>query len=205
MIIESYLVNNTTSVLDLRIIILNATIPPGWSAAYCPPLACLPIDIDTSFVFSLNPSDTDTITVDFFPDTSSAVGYVTMKVENYNNPTEFYVKDFAASTGPTNLRSRPGYVASDFFLGSNYPNPFNPITTIPFVVGGIGYQPTKLTVYNLLGQQVRVLLNSSLKPGSYEVTWDGKDQFGKTMPSGLYFYELQSGQVKLMGKMVLLK
>jgi hypothetical protein len=97
-----------------------------------------------------------------------------------------------------------------FSLGQNYPNPFNPATTIPFQVYGsrfIVHSPihTSLKIYNVLGQLVRTLLDEEKQPGNYQIIWDGKDQKGNEVSSGIYFYQLKSGDYKETRKMSLLK
>jgi len=87
---------------------------------------------------------------------------------------------------------------SSFRLFENYPNPFNPSTTIRFDLAQTGF--VSLTVYNLLGQEVAELVNGEMKPGSYHVTWNSSSH-----SSGLYFYRLQSGGQSLTRKMLLVK
>ena len=97
-----------------------------------------------------------------------------------------------------------------FDLAQNYPNPFNISTSIPFslkVHGSMFDNPvhTTLTIYNILGQTVRILVDD-LKPiGSYHVTWDGKDDKGYEVSSGVYFYQLKVGDNKETKKMTFLK
>jgi len=57
-------------------------------------------------------------------------------------------------------------------------------------------------IYNLLGQRVRTLVDGAIDAGSHTVVWDGRDEFGKTLPSGLYLYRLQAGQGKGQGDFV---
>jgi hypothetical protein len=95
-------------------------------------------------------------------------------------------------------------------LDQNYPNPFNPLTSIGFDVYSLrfmGGRPvhTNLRVYNLRGQLVRTLLDEEKQPGAHVVTWDGKDQQGEQVSSGIYFYRLQAGDESEVKKMVLLK
>ena len=80
-----------------------------------------------------------------------------------------------------------------FYLGQNYPNPFNSVTTIPYRLTTVHGQPTavSLRVYNLLGQKVRTLVDGLQKPGWYTLTWDGKDEHGMDLPSGIYFCRLK--------------
>lgn len=98
----------------------------------------------------------------------------------------------------------------DFSLGQNYPNPFNPNTTIPFTVYGkrkteSGPIHTTIAIYNILGQRVRTLLDETKKPGHYEVVWDGKDDKGSRVSSGIYFYQIKTQYVRESRRMILLK
>ncbi|OGC84186.1 MAG: hypothetical protein A2W07_05650 [candidate division Zixibacteria bacterium RBG_16_43_9] len=121
------------------------------------------------------------------------------------------VKDGVIRITPTSVHENENLnLPKDFNLGQNYPNPFNPTTTIPFRVNGsqfIVHSPdhTTLIIYNILGQRVNTLLNESLKPGTYEATWDGKNDAGEKVPSGVYFYRFTSGNISETKKMVLMR
>ena len=92
-----------------------------------------------------------------------------------------------------------------FSLKQNAPNPFNPSTTISFTVPE-GYQgKTNLKVFDLRGKIVRVLADDIREPGGYNVFWEGTDQAGRTVSSGVYFYRLQADNYTSTRKMVLLK
>ena len=88
-------------------------------------------------------------------------------------------------------------------LGGNYPNPFNPETCIPFQVSVEA--STQLTVFNLLGERVVELVNEILSPGQYSVDWQGVDQEGHPVPSGVYICRLKVGERVLSRKMVLMR
>ncbi len=88
-----------------------------------------------------------------------------------------------------------------FSLLQNYPNPFNPETAINFVVNKAG--PVQLTVYNILGQEVRKLVNGTLRPGAYAARWDAKDSMGALMNSGIYFFQLRAERFSEARKIVL--
>ncbi len=93
-----------------------------------------------------------------------------------------------------------------FSLAQNYPNPFNPSTTIKFSVPeGENAVKARLTVFNLRGQEVAVLINRSLEPGDYAVQWDGTDRAGRRVSSGVYFYRLNTPRFNATRKMVILK
>ncbi len=94
-------------------------------------------------------------------------------------------------------------IISEFRLEPNYPNPFNPTTTIAYSVPENSL--VRITIYNTLGQQVRMLVREQKAPGSYRVTWDGKDNSGKSVASGNYIYRLQAGKYSETREMTLLK
>jgi hypothetical protein len=91
----------------------------------------------------------------------------------------------------------------EYALLLNYPNPFNPTTTIQFKIKEPGL--VKLEVFNVIGQGIRTLVSGQYKPGSYSVVWDGKDSNGVAMPSGNYFYRLKVNDFDKVIKMQMLK
>jgi hypothetical protein len=101
-------------------------------------------------------------------------------------------------------------------LFANYPNPFNPETTIAFTVGSIyissessrhtaSHTGVRIEIYNIRGQLVRELLNAELTSGVYNVVWDGTDDDGRDVGSGVYFYRMTSGDFSATNKMLLIK
>ncbi len=91
-------------------------------------------------------------------------------------------------------------------LHQNYPNPFNPDTRIRFTVNGHHSSlHTTLSIYNIRGQLVRTLLDEDKTGGDYAVLWDGRDEKGREVSSGIYFYRLSAGSSSQVKKMVLLK
>jgi serine protease len=94
-------------------------------------------------------------------------------------------------------------IAYTFKLFQNYPNPFNPATTIEFSIPH--NDQVKMNIYNLAGQQVRSLLNEKKSAGRYKITWDGKNNEGVQVASGVYIYQLKTGENIASGKMILLK
>ncbi len=94
-------------------------------------------------------------------------------------------------------------IPKTYALEQNYPNPFNPTTTIDFSVPKTG--TVNVAVYNSIGQLVKVLANDNYVPGTYRVTWDGMNQSGTQVASGVYFYKLTSKNYVRTMKMMLLK
>ena len=92
-------------------------------------------------------------------------------------------------------------VPTTFALGANYPNPFNPATTIPVSVAA-GADEVDLTIYNVLGQPVRRVWNGSLAAGEHRLAWDGRDAAGQPVAAGVYWYRLQVDDQTSTRKMV---
>ncbi|MDZ7399436.1 MAG: Ig-like domain-containing protein [candidate division KSB1 bacterium] len=91
-----------------------------------------------------------------------------------------------------------------FTLLQNYPNPFNSETTIEYQISGEA-QPVRLEIFDLLGQRVRLLVDSKQLVGSYRVIWDGKDDRGKDVASGIYLYKIIAGSFNETKRMLLLR
>jgi peptidase C25-like protein/VCBS repeat protein/flagellar hook capping protein FlgD/fibronectin type III domain protein len=90
-------------------------------------------------------------------------------------------------------------------LGQNRPNPFNPVTVIPFAVPGAEPLEVRLRVYDVSGRLVATLLSRRLDPGYHEVRWNGRGDRGEALASGVYFYRAEIGRERLTRKMALLK
>lgn len=91
----------------------------------------------------------------------------------------------------------------DFSLSQNYPNPFNPATTIEYSVATTSR--VRLTVYNIRGQTITTLVDDIKGPGRHEQTWNGSNDRGSQVASGVYFYRLETDHYTDTKKMVLLK
>jgi hypothetical protein len=88
-------------------------------------------------------------------------------------------------------------------LQGNYPNPFNPVTTIAFSLPKAG--KAKLEVFNVKGQKVKTLADENMTAGHHTVTWTGVNDENKAVSSGVYFYRLTSSESTLTHKMILMK
>ncbi|MFQ6009388.1 MAG: T9SS type A sorting domain-containing protein, partial [Candidatus Zixiibacteriota bacterium] len=116
-----------------------------------------------------------------------------------NNPV--FVEKLSSVTSVEEETS--SLLLKDFYLGQNYPNPFNPQTTIEYHLPKTGH--VILRIYNLLGQEVKTLVDGNQPAGRYSVTWDSRDQGGKEVASGVYFYRLTSGSFSQTKKLLLFK
>jgi serine protease AprX len=95
------------------------------------------------------------------------------------------------------------FIPEEYVLEQNYPNPFNPETTIKFFP--LQNEFAELNVYDILGRQVKTLFKGIAQAGGETVEWDGTNNAGLSVPSGVYFYSLQIGGKQLTKKMMLLK
>ena len=110
------------------------------------------------------------------------------------------------------LLKADGLLPETWNLSQNYPNPFNPTTTIQYALPqgdrrletGDGIYTT-LKIYNILGQEVETLVDEVKEAGYYSVTWDGKDDSGRDVSSGVYFYRLMAGNFTATKRMVLMR
>ncbi|HXV13878.1 MAG TPA: choice-of-anchor B family protein, partial [Candidatus Krumholzibacteria bacterium] len=106
----------------------------------------------------------------------------------------FTVTPVVASDGPAE---------ADFLLEQNFPNPFNPSTRIPFELTRGGR--VALSIYDVAGRRVRAVLDRVMPAGLHETEWDGRDDGGRAVSSGVYFYRMQAGSRTETRRMVLLK
>ena len=90
-----------------------------------------------------------------------------------------------------------------FSLKQNYPNPFNPETQISYQLPTGGY--ISLTIHDLLGREIKTLVSEDQPSGNYTVSWNGRDESGNIVPSGIYLYSLKAGNFVESKKMILMK
>jgi hypothetical protein len=102
-------------------------------------------------------------------------------------------------TGETGNSVQPG----EFRLFQNYPNPFNPSTNLGFRIWDFGF--VKLEIFDITGRKMATLVSKELPPGEYEVRWDGRDDAGRKVSSGVYIYRLKAGSFVQSRKMLLIR
>lgn len=114
-----------------------------------------------------------------------------------------YLDFMSRLKGLNELTSSSNNKPHKLVMESNYPNPFNPSTTISFNVPKDA--KVKLSIYNIKGQKVKTLLNESMTSGKHTVMWDGKNSFGKQVSSGVYFARVEQSGKSAIRKMLLMK
>jgi hypothetical protein len=138
------------------------------------------------------------------------VGYNFMEVTDFNmeywrgnTMIGSYEKQFNL-IDPLSLSKDDEHIIEDFALFPNYPNPFNPVTVIPYQVSERSC--ISISVFNTLGERVKMLVDGeSQTPGKYQVTWDGTNDQGQPVSSGIYFYRMEAGQFKITRKMIYIR
>ncbi len=129
-------------------------------------------------------------------DISDSAAHVIWEDTRDGNPEIYYKKNiFSFPVGITPVNSE---MPSEFSLSQNYPNPFNPETAITFALPREEF--VKLTVYDLAGKEVKILVNQILQPGSHSFNFDAGE-----LASGMYFYNLTAGEFSETKKMILIK
>ena len=93
----------------------------------------------------------------------------------------------------------------EYSLSQNYPNPFNAMTKIDYQIAGESFQMVKLSIYNLLGQRVKMVVNQAQAGGNYTVLWDGTNEQNNRVSSGIYIYQLAVSGFKLEKKLIVLR
>lgn len=103
----------------------------------------------------------------------------------------------------TDIEQAPEIMPEQFALQQNYPNPFNPETKIRYFLPEAA--EVRVTIFNTLGQRIRILVDARQDVGTYDVTWDGRDDVGAQQPSGVYYYRIRADDFVRSRAMLLLK
>jgi hypothetical protein len=96
-----------------------------------------------------------------------------------------------------------GKIPTTYALEQNYPNPFNPTTTIKYSIPEVSF--VNIKIYDMLGREVKSLVSSQQKAGSYEIRWNGENNYGSKVASGTYIYRVTAGDYSKALKLMLLK
>ncbi len=140
---------------------------------------------------------------DSWIDLKSPVNTALNDIAFYNQDIGYAVGDsgtilYTNNGGITAVKEKHKIIPAEFKLYQNYPNPFNPNTKIKYNIPEAGF--VQLTVYNNIGQKVKMLVNSNMSAGNHSVNFNAAD-----LPSGVYFYEIRFGNASVAKKMLLIK
>ncbi|MDP8204941.1 MAG: T9SS type A sorting domain-containing protein [Candidatus Tenebribacter mawsonii] len=160
------------------------------------------LEVDQEFL-SIQPGGEEEILIFFNPDGLENGQYSTELVIYNNDPSqEELIIPISMTLSLTDADD--DFVSTTNKLIGNYPNPFNPITTIEFSVTQTSALVT-LEIYNIKGRKVKQLVNDQLSVGTHSIVWNGTDENNTPTSSGIYFYKLKAGNFQQTRKMILLK
>jgi immune inhibitor A len=138
------------------------------------------------------------------PNSKSYAGTQTyVGVTNISNSGDTMTCNFSISSLDVDDQADDGLLPHSYSLKQNYPNPFNPETKIEYNLKEDGW--VKLEIFNILGQKIFILVDQHEQKGNHFVTWNGTDQEGRPLPSGIYFYQISTSDFQKANKMILLK
>jgi hypothetical protein len=190
-------INNLLSNHDtLRLVRISNNLPAQFEAGICDILFCYSTTEDTAI--APYPPGVSTIYIYFYkPVGLTGTGTTTWRAERKSNPSQFITQVFGVTTEPIGIKQISS-VVKDFSLSQNYPNPFNPITKIEFSIPKTEY--VTLKIYDIVGREVKILVNQYLNQGEYEYEFNAKN-----LSSGMYYYSLSTAENVAVKKMVLVK
>jgi len=115
----------------------------------------------------------------------------------------YLIRAYVSFTSPTGVKQTVELIPSAFKLNQNYPNPFNPTTVISYQIAALS--KVQIKVYDILGKEIATLVNGQKPAGNYQISWDGTDNFGNKVTSGVYFYRINTDNFVQTKKMILMK
>ncbi len=127
--------------------------------------------------------------------------------QNSGWPLKLEIKPPIEESDPVHVPERTKQ-RNNFELQQNFPNPFNSETSIMYEIAGSDASnliEVRLEIFNLLGQKIRSLVKAFMQLGNYQVTWSGRDDLGRPLPSGVYVYQFQAASSKTSRKLLLLR
>jgi len=154
---------------------------------------------DSSLFRTLATDITDTSLV-FTGDLSKTYRFFSIAKDNVGNSEPMKTKEELIVTL---IPEPPEELPREFILYQSYPNPFNPVANIKYALPKPA--KTKIAIYNLMGQQVRVLIDSDQPAGYHTIQWDGTNDGGNKVATGQYFYRMKAGDFVKVRKMMLIR
>jgi hypothetical protein len=193
--------NLSGSEIQVRVLRSKANMPNDWATSFCLVNCYAPEALDITENVPAN--GTFDFRVTWSTGANAGSGEVEYTLTNLAVPSEKFIYTFRVSTGQVGVERVPAPKA--LTLAQNYPNPF---TTGSLAVTSIGYTVPKqsmvsVKVYNLVGREVRTLINEVHAVGNYSIAWDGKDSEGALVSPGLYIYKINAGASSVSRRMVL--
>jgi hypothetical protein len=154
-------------------------------------------NISSYFVEFMAAADDETLTVEWTIDADPD------PVASYGGWSNGPVRAVTLREGELAVDAGGDLTPRGYALSQNYPNPFNPTTMISFTLPH--REMVRLSIYDLTGREVRTLVHALHSAGDHSLTWDGRNDAGLVLPSGVYFYRMEAGQYAVTRKLMYLK
>jgi len=186
--------NLTDSLLTVNVVRVQNNVPEGWSTSICFDICVSPEQDTVTSV--INAGDSLAFTLTFNTDTTAGEGSARLMFYAWG-PGDTLYQDLSVTTTPVGI-VRQGNIPGSMRLLGNFPNPFNPETSINYELRNADF--VELNVYNIQGQKIATLINNKQKAGAHTVSFNAAG-----LPSGTYIYRLKAGNEVRYGKMLLVK
>lgn len=181
-------------------------LPEGWTSSLCFDVCFAPFLDSIATVpeppYSsepLAPGEIREVSLHVFTSDNYGTAYVQLQAGTFSDPDTRHTVNFEMSAFPTSVNDEQAGI-NGFSLEQNYPNPFNPATNLKFQIAEFGF--VTLKVFDVLGNEIAVLVNEVKEPGTYEIKFSSADY---NLAGGIYFYRLTSNNFSQTNKMVLNK
>ena len=192
--------NLSGSDISVRVQRTRTALPAGWFVSFCLVNCYAPEAMDVTEIIPAN--STFDFKLTWETPALAGEGEVEYVLTNLANTAEKYTFTFKVSTRKTSVDRTPAPKA--LTLAQNYPNPFSAgafaVTTVGYTVPRQGEVSVK--VFNLVGREVRTLVNEAHVAGSFSIAWDGRDAEGALVPPGIYIYKITTASSSLSRRMV---
>ncbi len=212
--------NTSTQDQTIYLVRTQNDLPANWQSSLCFDFCWAPqvdsIATTPDFMSTpLTPGEHREISVHIFPQNNPGTAHVRIKAGTFRSPGVTFTVNLTAIAQPVGVKDKTP-IADDFLLSQNYPNPFNPVTKIRYTIPALtsflsqgermseGQVRVILKVYDVLGNEVAILVNEEKEPGAYEVEFNSVSSI-QHPASGIYFYRLWVGNFIQTRKMILEK
>lgn len=138
-----------------------------------------------------------------YTDNTFTSGWIGAYIWDFAVVANLFIDDIYVINTSTGIDEPKSEITSGYDLHQNFPNPFNPNTTISFDLAN--QELVRLDIYNNLGQKIRSLINNQIAAGPHQVQWDGRDDLGQEAPAGVYYSRILAGSFQATNKMLLVK
>ena len=198
------IVNISSYAINMVVKRMINDIPESWSSSICIGNTCYNESVDS---VNIQLSIEDSISCGLLAWTNGAgQGLVQLNIYDNNNLNENIMVDvnfFFNTYNSTNEQNNESNSQQTFTLIGNYPNPFNPVTTLIYELHTDA--KVNITIYDILGNQVKTLINNVQNRGHKSIQWNTSNNYGRKVETGIYFYKIQTSEYQQVEKMIFLK